>query len=153
MQSEIISLRTKKTWKTVTVPGYYKFTPRGRFKGLQTWVWNKLIEHGFLKEATRRDATYEVVHINTRDFMEKLLAQKQEVFEQCMTPRTLIIGSRDFDELMRRDTGGTPFGFQSWYYQPGESYELAGKTVRNPPQLCGLTVKVIPWMKGMVVLP
>ena len=79
--------------------------------------------------------------IDGRDFMERLYNQMDN-FEHFFNkrPRELLIGATDFRELMgEREIATQVFKLQGEYRYRMERH--------------GIDIKVIPWMKGMVVMP
>lgn len=81
------------------------------------------------------------VPVNGKDFMTRLWKQKRALVESFRRePTTLLIGGEDYQELM-----GSPAVRESFLVNASFNYG------RN--EIYGLTVKVIPWMKGMVVMP
>jgi len=81
------------------------------------------------------------VPVNGNDFMTRLWKQKRALVEQFRRePTTMLIGMEDYQELMSSQAVRDAFQFKaSFNYGEHEIY--------------GLTVKVIPWMRGMVVMP
>lgn len=81
------------------------------------------------------------IPINDKDFMARLWKQKRALFDQFRRePATLWIGGEDYRELMSSPHIQQAFSFSaSFNYGRDEVY--------------GLRVKVIPWMRGMVVMP
>lgn len=82
----------------------------------------------------------ERVTFNTEDFMEKLFVQQEELVKSFNRhPKELLIGADDFERLMCTKTVTDMFAFNASY--------------NHGPKVCGLKVKVIPWMRGMVIMP
>lgn len=81
------------------------------------------------------------VPINDKDFMTRLWRQRRELVESFRRePTTLLIGGEDYQELMDSPQFKTAISFQARFnYERHEIY--------------GLTVKVIPWMRGILVMP
>ena len=78
--------------------------------------------------------------INQRNFMERLFEQKYELTKFFNRESTvLLIGAEDYAELMHEVAATQIFSFRAEY-----GY---GK------KILGMTVKVIPWMRGCVVMP
>ena len=79
--------------------------------------------------------------LDARTFMERLFKQ-QEGLRQFfnMRPTKLLIGAEDYGELMREVVATTQmFSFRAEY---GCGHEIFG-----------MTVQVIPWMRGCLVMP
>lgn len=81
------------------------------------------------------------IPIDDKDFMARLWKQKRALFDQFRRePATLWIGGEDYRELM-----SSPHIRESFQFSSSFNY---GKH-----EVYGLTVKVIPWLRGMVVMP
>ena len=82
------------------------------------------------------------VPVHGKTFMDRLYAQKRHMYDffNCREVQTLLIGAEDYEELMHSPEITQALTFSASYYH--------GQQV-----ICGLTVKVIPWMRGMVVMP
>ena len=81
------------------------------------------------------------VPVNGKDFMERLWKQKRALVENFRRePTTLWIGGEDYQELMN-----SPAVRQTFSVHASFNY---GRT-----EVYGLTVNVIPWMRGMLVMP
>jgi len=80
------------------------------------------------------------IPIDAEKFMEKVWLQKRYLFEAFnQRPQTLLIGAEDYEEMM-----SSPEITQSFVFEA--SYNFGER------QIQGLTVKVIPWMRGAVVM-
>ena len=78
--------------------------------------------------------------VDPEDFMEKLFAQRESVLEHFgRETKQLLIGACDFEELMRTQQVPDMFCFSAGYYKD--------------KHMCGLKVTVIPWMRGILVMP
>lgn len=84
--------------------------------------------------------TIERHSLDARTFMERIFKQ-QEGIEQFfnMRPTELLIGSEDYAELMNDIAATQMFSFRAEY---GHGREILG-----------LTVRVVPWMRGCLVMP
>jgi hypothetical protein len=82
------------------------------------------------------------IPVHGKTFMDRLYKQKRHLFDRfnCREPQTLLIGGEDYEELMDSPEIRQAITFSASYYHGREG-------------ICGLTVKVIPWMRGMVVMP
>ncbi len=79
--------------------------------------------------------------VDGKTFMDRLWKQKRSLVEDFRRePTTLWIGGEDYRELMN-----SPEVRQSFTVHAQFNYG------RN--EIYGLTVKVIPWMRGMLVMP
>ena len=81
------------------------------------------------------------VPVNGKTFMERLWKQKRSLVENFRRePMTLWIGGEDYSELMSSPQVRQEFMVHAEFrYGRGEIY--------------GLKVRVIPWMRGMLVMP
>ena len=78
--------------------------------------------------------------LDARTFMERLFKQ-QEGIERFFNrrPTTLLIGAEDYADLMHEAAATQMFSFRAEY---GYGREVLG-----------MTVQVIPWMRGCLVMP
>ena len=81
------------------------------------------------------------IPIDADDFMVKLYKQKRHLYEYFnREPKMLLIGAEDYENMMNSPVIQKEIQFSaSFHYGQFERY--------------GLTVKVIPWMRGAVVMP
>lgn len=81
------------------------------------------------------------VPVNGKTFAERLFKQRRALMDQFRRePTTLWMGGEDYEELMHSPAVRESFTMHSeFHYGRREVY--------------GLTVKVIPWMRGAVVMP
>ncbi len=78
--------------------------------------------------------------INASTFMNRLFEQKQSLIGLFnIKPRTLLIGSEDYAYMMKEQIATRQFSFHAEYY--------------SKDRVMGMTVKVIPWMRGVLVMP
>ncbi len=77
-------------------------------------------------------------------FMQRLLEQQDNLLNLDRQPKRLLIGAEDYGRLMSEEPSVSGFDFSATYY-------MGNGTSR--PTLCGLRVEVIPWMRGMLVMP
>jgi hypothetical protein len=80
-------------------------------------------------------------HIIDSDvFMERIFKQQEHLLGYFNhKPKRLLIGSEDFSELMNSDEVRNVMMFNASYNYGRE--------------ICGLQVEVIPWMRGILVMP
>lgn len=103
------------------------------------WVLGKL-------GAYRRDTQTKIEYrtIDADNFMTRIAKQHASVFELLnRKPKKLLIGAQDYAELMCETNSRYPFTFNA-SYAIGE---------RGVARIMGLEVQVIPWMRGVLVLP
>lgn len=80
------------------------------------------------------------IPIRANTFMEKLYKQKSYLFEMFYRePKELLIGASDYEEMMGDKNIMQMFSFDAEY---GLNHRING-----------LKVTVIPWMKGIVIMP
>lgn len=81
------------------------------------------------------------VPVGGKDFMDRLWKQKRALVESFRRePSTLWIGSEEYEELM-----GSPAVREAFMFHSDFSY--------GRREVYSLTVRVIPWMRGMIVMP
>lgn len=118
---------------------HYEFRAKAKAPWLQKacfWILGKLGAY-----AVSNTVTVERHSIDGKEFLTRLQEQQDNLFDYFgHRPSQLLIGGGDFQKLMgeARYTSQV-FELQSEYMARGSVY--------------GLTVKIIPWMKGMVVMP
>lgn len=84
--------------------------------------------------------TVKTIQIDSDKFIDQLLRQRKSLFKFFnLDASRLLIGPDDFHSLMGEMQEHYLFSFNAEYYRNGE--------------LFGIKVYVIPWMKGMLVLP
>lgn len=123
------------------IPDGYKFNPSGRAKWLQRLAWRFLQWRGSLIQAyePKDEVIRHVIEADT--FIERILKQRNELMRGFNRDgQTLLIGSEDYAQMMRApEMRDHMFSF--------------GARVGMDRQIVGLNVQVIPWMRGMVVMP
>lgn len=118
----------------------FKFEPTGRAQWLQRLAWRFLHWRGAMKQAYEPKVIYSRHVIDADDFIRRLLKQKSALMEGFHRQgQRLIIGSEDYFELMGQPSIRHHFTF------------AAEAGYRN--KVLGLTVEVVPWMRGAVVMP
>lgn len=126
----------------------YLFSPTvGKTPEQDLIAWLQRMAFRFLKWSNGlihpidRQISYTAFTINTDDFMRALLQQQHEVFEYGVEPRRCIMGASDFEKLMGLKGVERYLSFDTSY------------RVNRPPDFMGLRVEVVPWMKGVLLLP
>jgi hypothetical protein len=132
-------IETTERRSLVPAPGRYEFKPSGRFQSLQRLAWRFLAWRGAVPQARDETITYTRHAIDTANVVERLYRTREGLFAYGREPAEILIGSEDFAELMCAPEIRTAMSFHAEYHQ--------GK------RLLGLTVRVIPWMRGMLVMP
>lgn len=122
----------------------WQFKPVGRLHWVQRAAWRLLHKMGALKNAIGQREVVTRHVINPDSFMQKLYEQSAAIFDMLdREGQTLLIGAEDFQQMMAGPEMRNEFSFQGEFYR-GD---------RNGRQIMGLNVKVIPWMRGMLVMP
>lgn len=103
------------------------------------WVLGKL---GAYRQDTQTKIEYRTIDADS--FMVRIAKQHSAVFELLnRRPKELLIGAQDYAELMHETESHHMFSFDATYTRG----EHGGRTVM------GLKVRVIPWMRGVLVVP
>lgn len=108
------------------------------------WILEKL-------RANDDEITVEIqqVELDGGKFIERIFKQSnslREMFDR--EPKELLIGSEDYRELMG-ETMDQPFEFQANYAKHYQRRDMMyPETI-----MFGLRVRVIPWMRGILVMP
>jgi len=138
-------------WTPQTVtdvePDVFVFKPRGN----RVWVWvlkavwKFLVDMGVVKPNRISHTTYTQRVLEPGSFVERLFAQRSSLMEHFRKDgRRVLIGAEDYRELMREtEASMTHFQFDAQYQSCQD-----GKR-----RIFGMTVEVIPWMKGCLVMP
>lgn len=125
----------------------YAFNPNKKHHWLQKaclWILDKLQAHyvDTKVEFTR-------IRIDPQKFMEKVFQQKAEIARSFnKNGATLLVGSGDYAQMMGEMDHHTMLNFRAEYRHVGT--DVNGDYVGK---YCGLNVRVIPWMQGILVLP
>jgi len=131
-------------WHTSTqmlpIPDGYRFKPQGRMQWLQRFAWWFLGKRHALEQAYEPTVKIDRHHIDGDTFMERLFKQEESLLREFnREPQRLLIGSEDYAAMMSEPESRQYFTFDARYYK------------RN--SIHGIAVTVVPWMKGMVVMP
>lgn len=119
----------------------FKFKPKGPAQWLQRLAWRFLNWRGAMEQAYEPTVQYFRHTIDSGSFIERIIRQKQELLAGFnKTAQRLIIGSEDYAELM---------GCLDVQYQ---HFSFDAK-VHHGRRLLGLSVEVVPWIRGAVVMP
>lgn len=86
------------------------------------------------------DVTITKHTVKPKDFMEAVFRQRRNIeYEFNRRPTKMYIGADDYQELMKAVEVNTPFMFRAEY--------------NIDRRVMGLDVHVVPWMKGILLLP
>lgn len=137
--AQFLEHRTETTWHLML--GAYKFVPHGRTAWLQRLAWRFLTWRAALAPAYEPKITVTQHLIDADKFIENIIRQKRALFDGFRKEgQRLLIGSEDYAELMSSpEVREHHFAFQA--------------EVGMGRSIVGLTVEVIPWMRGAVVMP
>lgn len=82
------------------------------------------------------------IPVHGKTFMDRLFKQKRYLYDRfnCRDPQTLLVGGEDYEQLMDSPEIRQAFQFSAFYMHGRDG-------------ICGLNVQVVPWMRGMVVMP
>ena len=122
------------------MPDAFKFNPKGRAQWLQRLAWKFLHKQGAMKQAY--EPTIRIVRhtIDANKFLDRILKQNIALLEGFNKQgHTLLIGTEDYYKLMEELPIHQCLNFKSEF--------------RNFDKVFGLNVKVIPWMRGILVMP
>lgn len=112
------------------------------------WAWQTKLAHWLFRKIgdNARAPSVEVqrIVIDPADVMQKILAQRGAMIDMNREPRRLLIGADDFAEMMK--TARPPEAFEIM----GEYYKGDGRGGRR---VYGLQIEIIPWMRGVLVMP
>lgn len=130
---------TKRVEAWVPEPDKYQFKPVGWLGFFQRWCFSWLEWCGALKSTSRHTVEYIHYRIDTDDLVKQLLAQYDDMLQYHHPPKRVLIGSQDFSELMK-----VPEMQQYCNFEAKCNY---GRSI------IGLQIEVIPWMRGVIVMP
>ena len=104
------------------------------------WLLRKL--GAFVKE--EKTVSTRTLEINTEVFLVRLYAQQKHLLAfYDLTASEILMGSIDYAEMMKEQVQLFPFQF----------VVTTQTNVGRTTSVCGLTVKVIPWMSGVLIMP
>jgi len=137
-------IQTHKQFFEKPLLGCYTFEPKGKFKFLQVWMWKALHWFGCIKQKHVWDYNIKKVEIDTIGLINNICKQKQWLVSQFdLKSKYLIMGDEDFALMWNNKELGEFFRFNM-----GVAYsDYEGVTI------LGLKVVVVPWIKGMFVMP
>lgn len=98
---------------------------------------------GSFHEENVKSVKYKTHAINADKFLDVVINQMQCLdFNWHRRPKRLLVGSEDYTNIMGEVVELQPFSFKCEY-----------RVGPKPPDICGLIVEVIPWMRGILVMP
>lgn len=122
-------------------PAYQYLAPAGRLRSrVSRWCWNLLNKWGCILDATYERYVTETVTFNPSNVIESILKQRMECMRDWDTmPTQIILGDEDFAQF-RMEAGRT--GLMQF------TMDGHGRQEFN-----GMRIVVVPWMRGVVVVP
>ncbi len=142
MKQTVTFVEQYATFKTVTDNNAFAIREDRPHLWLQKaccWVMGKL---GAYRVDSQTKIEYRTIDADS--FMVRIAEQRESVFELLnRRPKKLLIGAQDYAELMRETNVYYPFTFNA-SYAIGE---------RGAARIMDLEVQVIPWMRGVLVIP
>jgi hypothetical protein len=139
MREQVIDfVISEERWSTMTIKDAYEFRqdrPARWLQRLCLWVLRKL------GAFYQRDMVTVQRHVlKPKTFMDRLFKQREEIASLLnREPKVMLIGADDYFELMNEPAIHQEFSFTAQY---GKRREILGMEVR-----------VIPWMRGVLVMP
>jgi hypothetical protein len=144
-RQEIHFVESSAVRNMVELAGAVRFKPAGRFKRLQSYLWRFLQRLGCLDPVMQESVQVTRHVVNTDNILEAIQRQRREVFSTISRPgQKLLIGYEDYSDLM-----------QLVHSEPrymSLQGELRGYGPEGP-RVMGLSIEIIPWMRGVLVTP
>ena len=126
--------------RMIVMPDAYSFCPERPHKWLQRaclWVLKTI---GCYAEREELKVTRQ--QFSGHDIIEKIFKQRISIHEVYGKESTrVLIGAQDFEEMMQCATINQHLNFRIYNAYPDEH------------QIYGLNIEIIPWMRGILVLP
>jgi hypothetical protein len=141
MIQEIAFVRNREVMSYVEVPDVFEPVK------LKNKLANRLLRWIFRKYGkvyNEPKVTIERMLIDKGDIIERLIRQQRAIFEVRHEPKRVLMGSEDFAELMNRKDTMQFVTIPNIEYRVGRD---GGYKVMN------LELTIIPWMKGVLVMP
>ena len=141
MSKEIKFIHHERTTTITVIPDTFWYRRSARHFWLQKLCMETLERLGCVERAVNKTVELKQTIINPDKLMDAVFAQVQnveELFER--RPKSLIIGSGDYAELMQEQSPDEPLSFAAKY--------MCG----TPPTVIGLRVYLVPWLKGIVAI-
>ena len=140
MSDRIEFVRMEETCTPFTYNDRWEFKPRGKFGKVLSIAFNWAVKHGYFSNAIGKEIKVTRHVINPDSVVEMLFAQRYEVLRYLnRDASTVIMGSEDFSKLM-----GAPEIMQ---------YMTFNAVAREGREILGMKIKIVPWMRGVVVVP
>ncbi len=137
IHNEVVFIQSTDAVTWIPQPEKYEFKQHGPFGPIQKALFRLLCWSGALRPTAYRQVATTRLEVRPDRFINNLMLQQKELFRYGQKPSRLLIGTGDFQELMQTPEFHSYVSFDATY----------GKEV------CGLQVTLVPWMRGIVVLP
>lgn len=137
-------LETREMKFAERIPNAWKLKPFGKLSRKQKAAWRFLQDSGSVEPAYDTHVKVTQYHIDSDDIMRKIFSQRNEVAKLLdREGDRLYIGSEDFNELRGHRDAAHYFNLNASYY----------KQDGFAPRLFGMKITVVPWMRGVLVVP
>ena len=141
-------LATKREIRDVFLPDQYQLRPSQGYVWLQKaaiWVLKKLKCY-----AVKKEAIFSKITIDPYKLMEKLLAENANLaMEYNLRGERVLMGYEDFSRLNGENIHfSSPISFEAPYLMSS-----SGDYDKWESVVCGMKITVIPWMRGILILP
>jgi hypothetical protein len=144
-RQEIQFVESQAVRNVVELAGAVRFKPAGRLKGLQSFLWSCLQRLGCLDPVMQESVKVTRHVVDTDNILEAIHRQRREVFNTISRPgQKLLVGHEDYAELMR-----LAHSDPRYMSLQGELHGYGP----DGPRVMGLTIEIIPWMRGVLVTP
>jgi hypothetical protein len=136
---EFIALEQVTDW--LPIFDAYKFKPRGRMQWLQRVAWRLLHRFGALEQAMEPHVRTVRHMVDGDTVIQRLIEQRAALFDYLNKEgQRVIMGSEDYAQLMRSpEVASMHFMFDA--------------RVGKGREIMGLQIEVVPWVRGVVVMP
>ena len=122
-------------------PAYRLRAPDGWRGRVAAWLWRRLQKLGALGEAQQRMEKLQRVDFVPKDIIDAIMRQYREYQRDYnRTPAMIVMGEDDFMQLAGM-LSAVGLGYQAF---------TIGSQCR---EFNGMEIKVLPWMRGVVVVP
>lgn len=116
---------------------HWRFAPRKRWAWLHRVAWWFLRKTGGVSNAMKETVEYKQIVIDRQRVSEQIMAAIDELHIAHIKPMRVYMGPDQFDEAMMEMRGGYTFDVRMGYNR----------------EIFGLPVTVIPWMRGVLIVP
>lgn len=145
--NQVIAVRTAYKPYRFTHQDVYQLRADRKHVWLQKLCFRILNKLGANWIEDRTEVNY--VQIDSSKFMRNIFTQIKEIQSEFQhKPKTILIGSEDYHKLMDDKDFHAMFRFEAEYHTSRRTQ--FGEYVGT---VDGLSVQVIPWMQGILVLP